>query len=285
MTPTAHGVGPFADPAFLGVLHRHHPRGTLLVGEVDGGAATLEDVDGVVMGVGDRDVVDYRSPLGVAGPEAVADLVGDKALDLDSVPLDVALAIGDVFAARGRDVKVVEDDLTAVVDLPASFDDWLADLGKKERHETRRKHRRYEDMVGPVVVEEYIRPGPRFEEFVALHRSSAGEKGDFMTDAMAAFFSDLLSLDGWSIRALVAPDGTMAAAGFGACDEDGFYLYNSAFDAERGAASPGVVLVAALVEDCIGRGLARFDFLKGDETYKFRLGARRRPLGRVVVPA
>jgi CelD/BcsL family acetyltransferase involved in cellulose biosynthesis len=283
VTPTAHGVGPFADPAFLEVVHRHHPRGRLVFDDVAAGAAVLEEVDGGFVGVGHRDLVDYRSPLGADGPHAVVELVGDRPLDLDSVPEDVARAIGEAFSRAGRVADVVVDDLTAVVDLPDDFDAWLAALGKKERHETRRKRRRYEDLVGPVVVEEYAGPGPWFDEFVALHRTSAGEKGHFMTETMAAFFRDLLALEGWSIRALVAPDGSMAAAGFGACDEAGFYLYNSAFDADRGAASPGVVLVAALIEDCIGRGLSRFDFLKGDEAYKFRLGARERPLGRVRV--
>jgi len=38
------------------------------------------------------------------------------------------------------------------------------------------------------------------------------------------------------------------------------------------------VLLALLIEDAIMQGMAVFDFLKGDEVYKFRLGARRRPL-------
>lgn len=281
--PTATAVGPFSDRAFLDVVHRHVGRGPLVEASTASGAVVLEVVDGVVVGVGHRDLVDYRSPIGPGGPAAVVEAVGDRALDLDSVPLDIADAIGEAFRAAGRSVEVIEDDLTAVVDLPDSFEGWLDSLGKKERHETRRKRRRYEDLVGPVVVREFRGPGERFDEFVDLHRTSAGDKGTFMTDPMAAYFADLLSVAGWSIRALVTPGGTMAAAGFGASDADGYYLYNSAFDASLGSASPGVVLVAALIEDAIDRGLAHFDFLKGDEAYKFRLGAAPRPLGRVVV--
>jgi len=57
-----------------------------------------------------------------------------------------------------------------------------------------------------------------------------------------------------------------------------YYLYNSASDPAVGHASPGVVLVSALFEDRIARGTRIFDFLKGDEPYKFRYGARPRPL-------
>jgi CelD/BcsL family acetyltransferase involved in cellulose biosynthesis len=36
--------------------------------------------------------------------------------------------------------------------------------------------------------------------------------------------------------------------------------------------------VDLLVQQAIAAGLARFDFLKGDEAYKFRLGGRPRAL-------
>ena len=36
-----------------------------------------------------------------------------------------------------------------------------------------------------------------------------------------------------------------------------------------------------MIETAIEEGLPRFDFLKGDEVYKFRLGAEERPLFRL----
>ena len=47
-------------------------------------------------------------------------------------------------------------------------------------------------------------------------------------------------------------------------------------------ASPGVVLVSMLIERAIEAEKRVFDFLKGDETYKFRLGAAPRPLYEVT---
>ena len=39
------------------------------------------------------------------------------------------------------------------------------------------------------------------------------------------------------------------------------------------ALSPGVVLTAAAIERAIDLGRAEFDFLRGDEEYKYRFGA------------
>jgi CelD/BcsL family acetyltransferase involved in cellulose biosynthesis len=70
----------------------------------------------------------------------------------------------------------------------------------------------------------------------------------------------------------------MAAAGFGYHGADGYYLYNSAFDPTLREASPGVVLMASLIESAIEAARDVFDFLKGDEAYKYRLGAGERLL-------
>jgi CelD/BcsL family acetyltransferase involved in cellulose biosynthesis len=40
-------------------------------------------------------------------------------------------------------------------------------------------------------------------------------------------------------------------------------------------------MLGLLIEDQIRRGAEVFDFLKGDEQYKFRLGAEKRPLFRL----
>ncbi len=170
-----------------------------------------------------------------------------------------------------------EHAVVAVLPLPSTFDEYLAGIGKKERHEVRRKRRRYEAVGGEVRIESHFGPGPAVDEFVRLHRLAAGAKGDFMTSEMALLFADLVVQPGWRLDLLVA-DAGVAAAMIGYADDDGYYLYNSAFDPALRDASPGMVLLAAAIERCIEDGLARFDFLKGDEPYKFRLGARPRPL-------
>ncbi len=205
-------------------------------------------------------------------------------MQIDSLPGPLADDLADALRRDGRAVTVEEQDIAAVLALPDSFDAWLASIGKKERHETRRKRRRYEELVGPARIARFEDDGDRLAEFVALHRTSAGDKGSFMTDAMAEYFGDLMGLEGWGIDAILTPDGAIAAAGFSFHGDDGYYLYNSAFDRSFWEASPGVVLIASLIEFAIEEGQMLFDFLKGDEPYKFRLGAAPRPLFEVSAP-
>ena len=105
-----------------------------------------------------------------------------------------------------------------------------------------------------------------------------GPKGGVLTGEMEAFFADLLEVPGARLDLLCGEDEEPVAAAFGFQDERAYYLYNSAYDPRAAAASPGAVLVDSLVQRAIAAGLERFDFLKGDEPYKFRLGGRPRPL-------
>ena len=54
--------------------------------------------------------------------------------------------------------------------------------------------------------------------------------------------------------------------------EDVVGVYNSGFHPARAALAPGLVLLAHLVRDAIGRGKRRFDFLRGEERYKYEFG-------------
>jgi CelD/BcsL family acetyltransferase involved in cellulose biosynthesis len=102
-----------------------------------------------------------------------------------------------------------------------------------------------------------------------------------MTPDRERFFAALHREAGAFVDVLRDGAGTPVAAAFGFEDADGYYLYNSAYELEAADASPGIVLVHLLIEHAIRRKVPRFDFLKGNEPYKFRLGAQARPLSRL----
>jgi CelD/BcsL family acetyltransferase involved in cellulose biosynthesis len=116
--------------------------------------------------------------------------------------------------------------------------------------------------------------------FADLHRTAEGAKGSFMGPAHEEFFADLVRRAGATVELLVAGDGVIAA-GFGFAEADGYYLYNSAYDRSAADASPGIVLLTAIIQQLADDGVERLDLLKGDEAYKFRLGGIPRPLYRV----
>lgn len=57
-----------------------------------------------------------------------------------------------------------------------------------------------------------------------------------------------------------------------------FLLYNASYDRGLAELSHGIVLISHMIESSIDAGLSRFDMLKGDYTYKYRLGAVARPI-------
>jgi len=71
------------------------------------------------------------------------------------------------------------------------------------------------------------------------------------------------------------------AAAFGFARDDGYYLYNSAYARDAAESSPGIVLLATLIDALTAEGVPRLDLLKGDEPYKLRLGGNRRRLYRI----
>ena len=282
LAPAAPMTGPFTRRSFLEAWWRRRGAGDPLLVEGDGALLPLWDGGDAIRFLGEPDLTDYHSPLG-AGAAALAGgfagtLEAGTRLVLDSLPAEAADPLEAGLAAAGLAVHREVHEVAAVLDLPGDYESYLAGLSGKQRHEVRRKRRRFEEAFGPPSLER----GPgRFADFARMHRAAAGEKGSFLTQDLEGFFADLLGLPGTVLDVLLTADGSPVAAAFGFEDGDGYYLYNSAFDPDAGRASPGAVLVDLLVERSIGAGHRRFDFLKGDEAYKFRLGAVARPLSRL----
>ena len=101
-----------------------------------------------------------------------------------------------------------------------------------------------------------------------------------MMDAREEFFRALHSEPGWRVDELFVGDRAVAAL-FGFSDGAAYYLYSSAYDSELAEVSPGIVLLTHTIERLAAEGFTRFDFLKGDEEYKTRLGASYRQLYRI----
>ncbi|HSJ27334.1 MAG TPA: GNAT family N-acetyltransferase [Acidimicrobiia bacterium] len=286
LEPRAPATGPFARPAFLAAVTELTGEAVATVSD-DATALVVVSAGGEVRLAGDSDLTDYHCPLGSEVKSAVACLVDTASpgtrFRFDSLPGEAADEIVDAFAATGLRATSVRHAVTAVVDISAGYDAYLDAIGKKQRHEVRRKRRRYEDEVGDLIHEVHHAHDWALEEFFRLHRLSAGDKGEFMTAEHERFFRTLAAQEGWRIDVLRMPGEDRATATlFSYVDDEGVYLYNSAYDPALRDASPGVAIVGSMIEQACHEGVPRFDFLKGDEVYKFRLGAHERPLYEVV---
>lgn len=294
------GFGPFLGPDWAELWWQHFGAGsTLVIGELGDGAALVplyRTSTGAVSFMGGSDVTDY---VGVVGPPDVHAAAGEALVDrlaaddqwrelrAVAVPAESGFSAAAALAAvrHGFDV-IYEVEDSAVLRLPGTFDEYLELVGKKERHEIRRKERRLARELGEIDVDDGGELDRALDGFVAMHRLSRGDKGDFMDDAMASFFRDaaerFAALGTLRLDTLLA-GGRPVAATLGFADPHGYYLYNSAFEPSVASLSPGNVLLARLIAREIEAGRPVFDFLRGDERYKFRLGARRRHLRRLTV--
>jgi len=191
----------------------------------------------------------------------------------------------------GIPCAVEEMDRAPFVALPGSFDAYLEGLGKKERHELRRKMRRAGEMLPGLAfrvtrtAEELARDLP---SFIELHRKSHPEKERFMDDRMASFFREVaerfLAEDRLRL-AFLSFDGGDAAAVFQFRANGSLLLYNSGYDPAHRAANPGLVLIARCIGDAMAEGIPEYDFLRGTERYKYDLGGADRVVYRLTVSA
>ncbi|MFH1331621.1 MAG: GNAT family N-acetyltransferase [Actinomycetota bacterium] len=281
LPPTADLCGPFPERSFLEAWWRHRGEGEALIFESATALLPARRLpDGSVEFMGEADLTDYHAPLGPGATGLVAQLVAGlepgTPFRFDSMPEEAAAVVTAGAAAAGVPVRSEPHAAAVILDLPATREEYLAVLDGKERHEVRRKRRRFEASFGPGRLERAGDDG--LPVFAAMHRAAPGAKGGFLTGELEDFFGDLLEIEGARLDLLAGPGGTPVAAAFGFQDERAYYLYHSANDPAAAGASPGAVLVDLLVQQAIEAGLARFDFLKGDEAYKFRLGGRPRPL-------
>lgn len=274
-------TGPFPLAPFLQAWESHFAESTaetLIVRSADGAVPIWID-DGTIRFQGEADVTDYHAPLGPLIEPSVA-LLAERFsgfdFSFDSVPIEGRTQLLTALDQTATTVATRAHGATLVLDLPTESGAWLASLSKKHRHEVRRKQRRFVDLAGEPVYERRS-DSAAFAAFLAMHRAAPGSKAGFMTPRAEAFFLALLTEVGATID-LLSVDGRPLAAAFGFADQQAYYLYNSAYEPALAEAAPGVVLLAAMIERSISDGLARFDFLKGEERYKYHLGAVERPL-------
>jgi hypothetical protein len=204
-------------------------------------------------------------------------------------------ALADAFGRRemaeGWTLNVEREDVCPVVHLPegASFDEYLATLGKKERHEIRRKLRRAEG-VGEVHLTDSPDPFADLEAFIDLHQRKWGDLGLFPPtpggDASRTFVRRLfeeLGADGPLRLSFLMVGDRRIAAGLMFRTEEGYLYYNAGVDPDARDLSPGVLLVAGYIRRALAEGARRFDFLRGNEPYKYEWGATDEPIQRLLV--
>ena len=198
---------------------------------------------------------------------------------------------------HGWNVRVEQEDVCPVLALPdlrgdEGWEAYLARLDRKARHEIRRKIRRAQE-VGDISFSLAPLDAGSVDQFIALHQARWGDEGLFPHteggERSRLFIHRLAELeaadrdDAQLQLGQVRVGDRLIFATVAFDDGTTTYFYNAGMDPTARELSPGVTGTAAYLRDRIDAGRRRFDFLRGDEPYKYEWGAENEPVHRVLI--
>lgn len=267
---TAHEGGSLCGVAPLFVAVHQQRRSLLLLGSIE----VFDYLDLIARPASLPDFVDALLEFLVQ-----ADLAWE-ALDLYNL-IDFSPTLEILKASceqRGWQYQSENIQPSPYIPLPADWETYLAGIKKKQRHEIRRKMRRFEELEVPTrwyVVQEEETLAAEMDNFLALMEQEQA-KTKFLTPSMrefmhhvarCAFQSGILHLS------FLEVDGEKAAAKFLFNYRNRLWAYNSGVDRRFYEQSPGWVLLGYILQWATEQGIEEFDFMRGDEEYKYRFGA------------
>jgi CelD/BcsL family acetyltransferase involved in cellulose biosynthesis len=239
--------------------------------------------------IGDHNICDYMDFVMAPGEEkeslsALLDaLQGEDWTELELRGLAAGsptLALLPSLAGdRGLEVRVEREAVCPQLDLPSTWEDYLMQLGKKNRHELKRKMRRLNNTAVGVRLLTLRTPpevGEGMDTFLRL-MTLKSDKAQFMTPQMERFFrraAVALAEEGLVALYMLEMDGRRVASALCFEDENEVLLYNSGYDPELSYLSIGLISKALVLRSAIEEGRRHLDFLRGNEPYKYDLGGR-----------
>jgi len=221
---------------------------------------------GVLHNIGNRDYVDYRPSLKTT--QKLLEKRYVTSLQLDSLTYE---QVKDLLNNKQyEDLMIKKSDYSISLDLPSNYDLYLENLGKKKRHELKRKKSKFSKQLGEMELQS-SKDLIMFDKFAEQHKLSDGKKGSFMNKEVQLFFQNLLTIKGWKIY-FIENESELISSAFVYENKKGCYLYNSTKNSQFDPINPGIVLIDLIIQKMIKEKKEFFDFLKGFDRYKVDLG-------------
>lgn len=166
--------------------------------------------------------------------------------------------------------------LAPYITLPATWDDYLSSLSRRRRKVLRRALRSLEKRY-EVKLQEYTSESldEGLSKFFDLHQSrwrAVNVRGAFSNPKMKEFYRDIASQflkNKWLYFTCLTVDNEPVSIEYGFIYNQKLYNATAARDIKYSEYSVGHLHHLFLIKDAIKRHLREFDFLRGDEPYKF----------------
>jgi CelD/BcsL family acetyltransferase involved in cellulose biosynthesis len=164
------------------------------------------------------------------------------------------------------------------IPLPGDWEKYICGIDKKQRHEIRRKMRRADEYYLPLrwyITEDGSTLDQDMDSFFDLMACDP-DKAKFLTPAMREqlhLIARVAHHAGWLQLAFIEVNGEKAAGYLNFDYMNHIWVYNSGLDFRFSELSLGWVLLGHLLEWANAQKRQYFDFMRGDERYKYRFGA------------
>ena len=193
------------------------------------------------------------------------------------------------LAARGHAIRRSPLWSCPWLELPPSWDAYLATLSSNRRQILRRKERSLFRDHGAVVVdygEDRLDEG--WDHLLRLHEqrwdgAGGGAFRDSRSERLQRQFAAEMAKQNRLWLSTLDLDGEPAAAWYGFSSDDTVYFYQSGRARRWQRESVGLVLMSLMVQRAIRQGYRRFDFLRGDDRYKQHWTPARRKTSETVI--
>jgi len=194
----------------------------------------------------------------------------------DSNMRQILPALGEKFGFQYQESLTTS---APYLELPKTWDEYLASIDSHERKEMKRKVRNAQTKANlqwrTFRTEEELLPA--LERALSAMRQSEAPKADFTDEVLVGFLNRLCPVlcrqGDFFLQELVLEDKPSAWL-LGLPSERGPMIYNTAYDFTQKQWSPGIVAFAMSIQEAIAAGAPVYNFLRGAEEYKDRLGAK-----------
>ncbi|MBN2470604.1 MAG: GNAT family N-acetyltransferase [Anaerolineae bacterium] len=185
----------------------------------------------------------------------------------------------DVLLAQDIPWRAEETLPCPAIALPDRWEDFHDALSKRKRKNIRRAHRALDEAYpGGWRAEEVTDPDDidrTMAEMIRLHQAkweALGMPGGFADPRVAVFHranAQALAAQGrlWLFRLWIGE--AVAAIEYAYAWQGRVYAFASGVNFDLAEYSPGQMLMEHMIQTAIERGMHTYDFLRGDEDYKF----------------
>ncbi len=192
---------------------------------------------------------------------------------------------------RGTTLAVMPHHIYHCVDIPSNWQEYEAHIGKNMAYQVRsadaRRKKQFKESILRISTEETL--DQDLEALYRLHTErwqAKGQSGFFPDERSRTDFSKrchgLLKAGQLRLYSLWL-DGEPAAAVANFVDARRIYYYGTGFDPKFGKNYPMKVLIAQAIKDGMEGWPKEFDFMKGEEEYKFKWSNSLKTTSRLVI--